>query len=106
MFFCMLTFIFLIEVNPLDGYVLFGISVLFKAGLFIPIVSLILGTNNLGLPISIIKCIADICAFVVGYAVSKLLKSYNDSYEFIYWLCFWFSLFGLCLGLVLNIKLR
>mmetsp|Transcript_826 Transcript_826/g.136 ORF Transcript_826/g.136 Transcript_826/m.136 type:complete len:82 (-) Transcript_826:173-418(-) len=72
MFLVAVSQIFLVYIDPLDGFILFGLSNVFRLAIFAPIISLILGSNNLGLPISIVKSVADVSAFLIGFSAGYI----------------------------------
>lgn len=75
MLFSAMSQIFLIYINPLNGFILFGLAYVLKGATNVPALSLILGTNNLGFPLSIEKFLADVASFLFSFFVGDM-KSY------------------------------
>lgn len=98
--------ILLIKFSALNGFIFFGIANLIKTAVFIPLVSLIIGTGNLGTPISIIKSVADIFAFLIGIFVSKTISMFDYDYTYLYWICCVLASIAILLNIALISNLR
>lgn len=98
--------ILLIKFSAINGFIMFGVAFLIKNGVLYPLVSLIIGTGNIGLPVSIIKSVSDVFAFLAGFYGSRYVKYFDYEYTFIYWGCFFLSSIAILLCLTVIVRLR
>ncbi|KRX07880.1 Major facilitator superfamily domain, general substrate transporter [Pseudocohnilembus persalinus] len=106
MLFSAMSQIFLIYINPLNGFILFGLAYVLKGATNVPALSLILGTNNLGFPLSIEKFLADVASFLFSFFVGDMKSYFGQNYEFVFLGNFILSTIALCFAIFLIIKLR
>ncbi|KRW99997.1 Major facilitator superfamily domain, general substrate transporter [Pseudocohnilembus persalinus] len=102
LFITTISLIFIIEIDPLYGFLLFGVGNTVKSAVYIPILSLTLGTQNMGVPLSIIKSLTDLFSFIAIF-ISTLTV---NSKVFIMETAVIIGILGTLAGIWLTIKLR